>query len=126
MSGFVGFLQFRLIRGVIAPFGMGGAPEHRDNVVEALLPQRVAHDVETGPAPQDHLAAEDSPRDFLSRYDRAMGDVPAGPGPVLGMQHGTYVGVQSVGRDKSAAVNGSAISGQRDNAVVAFHDLGDP
>jgi hypothetical protein len=42
------------------------------------------------------------------------------------MQHGTYVGVQSVGRDKSTAVNGSAISGQRDNAVVPLLDLEDP
>src|SRR6266403_4919102 len=119
MSGFIGLLQFRLTSCVVAPFGMGSAAENGDDVVETLLPQRVAYDVEARPGPEYHLTAEDLPRDLFCRHDRPMGDVSAGSRPVPRMQQGTYFGVQSVGRDKTAAVNRSAVSGQRDNAVVA-------
>src|SRR5215470_18873849 len=55
----IGALQLRTIRCRVALLAMGRGPEHRDDVEQRALAQRIVHDVEAGAAPQHDLLAMD-------------------------------------------------------------------
>ncbi len=114
----VGPVEFRPVARDVATLGIGRSPEHRNDVEQRTVAERIGDHVEAGTRPHHHLVGINARRHVGHRHDGAVGDKTDHARAFLTAHLLTDGRAKPVGADQRRAVDRAAILGVQPHAVA--------